>query len=79
MYTCTINEVQYLECKNLKLDCNTPYTSANGGDYGHMLEIFMIVDFPNGYDMCKNNGIFFFLITVYYVFLFKNIFFMFIR
>ncbi|XP_027840234.2 uncharacterized protein LOC114121922 [Aphis gossypii] len=48
MYKCTINEVRHVHCKDLKLECSTPYSSANGGDYAHMLELFMVVDFPNG-------------------------------
>ncbi|XP_025196022.1 probable protein arginine N-methyltransferase 1.2 [Melanaphis sacchari] len=48
MYKCTINEVRYVHSKDLSLKCSTPYTSANGGDYAHMLELFMVVDFPNG-------------------------------
>lgn len=48
MYKCTIKEVRHVHCKNLMLECTTPYSSANGGDYAHMLELFMVVDFPNG-------------------------------
>lgn len=48
MYKCTINEVRHVHCKDLQLECSTPYSSANGGDYAHMLELFMVVDFPNG-------------------------------
>ncbi|XP_060847189.1 protein arginine N-methyltransferase 1-like [Rhopalosiphum padi] len=48
MYKCTISEVRHVHCKDLKLECSTPYSSANGGDYAHMLELFMVVDFPNG-------------------------------
>lgn len=59
MYKCTINDARYLECTNLKLKCSTPYATAYGGDYGHMFEIFMVVDFPNGYEMNQTNGIFF--------------------
>ncbi|VVC44125.1 Protein arginine N-methyltransferase,S-adenosyl-L-methionine-dependent methyltransferase [Cinara cedri] len=50
MYKCNITEAQHLECKDLKLRCSTPYASANSGDFGHMLEIFMVVDFPNGHE-----------------------------
>lgn len=58
MYECTIDEVRYVQCKDLKLKCSTPFTSANGGDYAHMLELFMVVEFPDGeniYDSGINN------------------------
>ncbi|XP_060858397.1 uncharacterized protein LOC132935795 [Metopolophium dirhodum] len=48
MNKCTIDEVRHVHSKDLILECTTPYTSANGGDYAHMLELFMVVDFPNG-------------------------------
>lgn len=48
MYTCTVLETRNVVCKNVKVICTTPFTSAHGGDYAHMLEFFMVVDFPNG-------------------------------
>lgn len=48
MYKCTVAEVRLVQCKNLRYKCVTPYSSTNGGDYAHMLELFMVVDFPNG-------------------------------
>lgn len=62
MYKCTIPEVRHVKCKDMKVTCITPFTSANGGDYAHMLELFMVVDFPNGkfgQHLFKNKGIFF--------------------
>lgn len=58
MLSCTIAEVRHVEKRNLKFECITPFTSANGGDYAHMLELFMIVDFPNGQEL-NNKGILF--------------------
>lgn len=58
MTICTLDEVRYVVCKDLKVKCTTPNSSANGGDYAHMLELFMVVDFPNGKD--DDKGILFF-------------------
>lgn len=60
MYKCTIDEVRHVHSKDLILECTTPYTSANGGDYAHMLELFMVVDFPNGQKIVDDNGNFFY-------------------
>lgn len=59
MYKCTISEARYVQCKDLKLKCSTPYTSARGGDYAQMLELFMVVDFPNGQILKEGEGIYF--------------------
>lgn len=60
MHKCTIEEVRHVHCENLKFKCVTPLTSANGGGYAHIIELFMVVDFPNGHKtMDVNNGIFF--------------------
>lgn len=59
MYKCTIPEARYVQCKDLKLKCSTPYTSAKGGDYAQMLELFMVVDFPNGKQLSVDEGIYF--------------------
>jgi len=56
MYKCTIDEVRHVHSKNLILECTTPYSSANGGDYAHMLELFMVVDFPNGQKIVDDKG-----------------------
>lgn len=56
MYNCTIEEVRLVQCKDLKLKCITPFTSANGGDYAHMLELFMVVDFPDGQNVNNVKG-----------------------
>jgi len=56
MYKCTIEEVRHVHSKDLVLECITPYTSANGGDYAHMLELFMVVDFPNGQEIDDDKG-----------------------
>lgn len=58
MYKCTIDETRYVQCTDLKLECIIPY-ATNKGEYAHMLELFMIVDFPNGQDSLDNNGIIF--------------------
>lgn len=68
MHSCTIAEVRHIENKDLKFDCITPFTSANGGDYAHMLELFMIVDFPNGQELLNNKGILFLLYSFYYIY-----------
>lgn len=57
MYKCTMDETRHVKCKDLKLKCTTPYSSSNGGDFGHMLELFMVVDFPNGIELAEKNGI----------------------
>lgn len=61
MLSCTIAEVRHVEVRNLKFKCITPFTSANGGDYAHMLELFMIVDFPNGKELLNNKGSFYYI------------------
>lgn len=57
MYKCTVADIRLIQCKDLKYKCITPYSSVNGGDYGHMLELFMVVDFPNGKELYSNKGI----------------------
>lgn len=57
MYKCTIADIRLVQCKDLKYKCVTPYSSTNGGDYGHMLELFMVVDFPNGIASYNCSGI----------------------
>lgn len=57
MLKCTVAEVRLVQCKNLRFKCVTPYSSTNGGDYAHMLELFMVVDFPNGQAVYNKNGI----------------------
>lgn len=57
MYKCTVAEVRLVQCKDLKFKCVTPYSSTNGGDYAHMLELFMVVDFPNGQKLYDKEGI----------------------
>lgn len=57
MQTCTIDEVRFVQCNNVTLKCLTPYSSTNGGDYAHMLEFFMVVDFPNGQGLNNNQNI----------------------
>lgn len=64
MHKCTIDEVRYVHCKDLKLNCIIPFTSANGGDYAHMLELFMKVEFPNG--KIPKNGIFIKIIKIFF-------------
>lgn len=68
MTTCTLDEVRHVVCKELKVKCITPNSSANGGDYAHMLELFMVVDFPNGKAMLDDQGILFliFYVTINY-------------
>lgn len=56
MHKCTIDETRFVHSKNLKFECSTPYSSANGGDYAHMLELFMVVDFPNGQNIVNRKG-----------------------
>jgi len=56
MNTCTIAEARHVQCNDLIFKCITPDSNINGGDYAHMIELFMKVDFP-----CKqlnNNGIY---------------------
>lgn len=65
MYKCTIAETRHVECKDLKFKCFVNYPKASGRGYGHMLELFMVVDFPNG----ENNGI----IYIYIILLFNSI------
>jgi len=58
MYKCTIAEVRHVQCKDIEMECSTPYASARGGDYAHMLEMFMVVDFPNNPNSTNNEGYF---------------------
>lgn len=55
MHECTINDVRHVQCEELKLVCATPFTSANGGDYAHIIELFMVVDFPDGQKVNDKN------------------------
>jgi len=64
-----MDEVRHVHTKDLILECTTPNTSANGGDYAHMLELFMVVDFPNGQKIVDDKGNFF--ISILDIF-FKN-------
>lgn len=55
MKTCTIGDVRHVHCKDLIFKCVAHNMKYSGGEYGHMIELFMRVDFP-----CKqlnNNGI----------------------
>lgn len=63
MLKCSIEDLRYVQSKNITLHCITPFTSSNGGEYGHMLEMFMVVDFPNGHSKYKNKFIFLTLLT----------------
>jgi len=69
MNKCTIDEVRHVHSRDLILECTTPYTSANGGDYAHMLELFMVVDFPNGQNIDDGKCNFF---SVFWIFFFTN-------
>lgn len=48
MHKCTINDVRHVHCNELTFECASPFTGANGGDYAHIIELFMVVDFPDG-------------------------------
>lgn len=56
MYKCTIDDVRYVHCKNIKFKCVMPFMSTNWGDYAHMLELFMVVDFPDGMKSGNENN-----------------------
>lgn len=65
MYKCTIAEARHVQSNNMKLVCSTPYTSPNGGDYAHMLELFMVVDFPDEHGLFTNKGVFKFFFVLF--------------
>lgn len=56
MYKCTIDDVRHVQCRNLKFKCIMPLMSANWGDYAHMLELFMVVEFPDGVKLGNKNN-----------------------
>lgn len=65
MYKCTIDDVRHVHCKNIKFKCVMPFTSTNWGDYAHMLELFMVVDFPDGMKSGNENN------EGYFIYFFK--------
>lgn len=58
MHKCTIADTRHVECKDLTFKCFVNYSKITGTGYGHMLELFMVVDFPNG----ETTGILFILL-----------------
>lgn len=55
MHECTIADTRHVECKDLTFKCFVNYSKITGTGYGHMLELFMVVDFP----IEKSTGILF--------------------